>query len=220
MGWKSGCKGITVYRDGSRSGVLITETEKKKKKKDKLFEDNHAPKRPKRLKGEIVRFQNNHEKWIGVVGMYEGRPYEVFTGLHENGLSDLPTSLTECEIVKNRTEDGKKRYDIEYVDSNGEKHRHTGLNHTFNSEYWNYAKMISSVLRHGMPLPYVIDLIQSLNLNDEHLNTWKNGVVRVLKRFVKDGEKGEGTCPQCGSENLEYKEGCLTCVGCGNSKCG
>lgn len=214
------CKGITVYRDGSRSGVLISDTEKKKKKKDKLFKDHHAPKRPKRLKGEIVRFQNNHEKWIGVVGMLDGRPYEVFTGLHENGLSNLPTNLDECEIVKNKDEEGKKRYDIEYTDSNGEKQCHTGLNHKFNPEYWNYAKTFSAVLRHGMPIPYVINLIQSLNLNDEHLNTWKNGVVRLLKRFVRDGEKANGSCPQCGSENLEYKEGCLTCMSCGNSKCG
>lgn len=220
MGWRSGCKGITVYRDGSRSGVLISDTDKKQKKKDELFADNHAPKRPKRLKGEIVRFQNNLEKWIGVVGMLDGRPYEVFTGLHENGLSDLPSSVVECEIVKNKTEDGNKRYDIEYIDSNGDKQVHTGLNHKFNEEYWNYAKMISSVLRHGMPIIYVLDLIQSLNLNDEHLNTWKNGVGRVIKRFIKDGEKGNGTCPSCGSGSLEYKEGCLTCSGCGNSKCG
>jgi len=219
-GWKHGCKGITVYRDGSRSGVLVTETEKKKKEKDKLFKDNHAPKRPKRLKAEIIRFQNNLEKWIGVVGMMDGRPYEVFTGRMQNGLSELPTSLIECEVVKVRDENGIKRYDIEYVDSNGEKAVHTGLNHTFNEEYWNYAKMISSVLRHGMPIIYVLDLIQSLNLNDEHLNTWKNGVARVIKKYINDGEKGNGTCPNCGSDNLEYKEGCLTCVSCGNSKCG
>ena len=220
MGWRSGCKGITVYRDGSRSGVLISDSEKKKKKKDDLFKDNHAPKRPKRLKGEIIRFQNNLEKWIGVVGMLDGRPYEVFTGLHENGLSELPTSLVDCEIIKTRTEEGNKRYDIEYLDSNSEKQVLTGLNHIFRPEYWNYAKMISSVLRHGMPIIYVLDLIQSLNLNDEHLNTWKNGVARVMKKYIKDGEKGNGTCPSCGSENLEYKEGCLTCMSCGNSKCG
>lgn len=219
-GWRSGCKGITVYRDGSRSGVLISETDKKKKEKEELFKDHHAPKRPKRLKADIIRFQNNLEKWIAVVGLLDGRPYEVFTGKLENGLSALPLNITECEIVKNRTEDGKKRYDIEYVDGNGEKQVHTGLNHTFNPEYWNYAKLISSVLRHGMPIVYVLDLIQSLNLNDEHLNTWKNGVARVIKRYIQDGLKGNGKCPSCGSENLEYKEGCLTCVSCGNSKCG
>jgi len=219
-GWRSGCKGITVYRDGSRSGVLISETDKKKKEKEELFKDNHAPKRPKRLKGEIIRFQNNLEKWIAVVGLLDGRPYEIFTGKLENGLSELSSSITECEIVKNKYDDGTKRYDIEYVDGNGEKKVHTGLNHTFNPEFWNYAKLISSVLRHGMPMVYVLNLIQSLNLNDEHLNTWKNGVARVVKKYIQDGEKGNGKCPSCGSENLEYKEGCLTCVSCGNSKCG
>lgn len=188
-GWRSGCKGITVYRDGSRSGVLVTNTEKKQQAKDKLFEDNHAPKRPKRVKGEILRFQNNLEKWIAVVGMLENRPYEIFTGRLENGLTNLPNSITDCEIVKTKNEEGNTRYDIEYINSNGDKETHTGLNHTFDPEYWNLAKMISSVLRHGMPLPFVIDLIQSLNLHDEHLNTWKNGVARALKKFVKDGDR-------------------------------
>lgn len=224
MGWSCGCKGITVYRDGSRSGVLISN----KKKEEVKINDNNAPKRPKRLKADIIRFQNNLEKWIGVVGMYEGRPYELFTGRLENGLSSLPVSVTECEVVKNiievKDKEGKlvktKRYDIEYIDSNGEKHTHTGLNHTFDPEYWNYAKMISGVLRHGMPIGFVYELVRSLNLHDEHLNTWKAGVERIIKRYFAEGEKAKGLCHECGSEHLIYKEGCLICTGCGTSKCG
>lgn len=219
-GWRSGCKGMTVYRDGSRSGVLISESAKKEKEVEKIFKDNHAPKRPKRLKGEIMRFQNNLEKWIGVVGLLDGRPYEIFTGKLENGLSELSPSIKECEIVKNRDEDGNSRYDIEYVDANGEKQVHKGLSHAFNPEFWNYAKLISSVLRHGMPMIYVQALINSLNLNDEHLNTWKNGIARVVKKYIPDGEVGKGKCQSCGSESLQYIEGCLTCKSCGSSKCG
>lgn len=215
-GWKSGCKGITVYREGSRSGVLIREEEE-------ILEENHAPKRPKRLKGEIHRFQNNLEKWIAVVGMKNGKPYEIFTGKYENGLINLPNNIEECEVVKNIIEiDGvrKKRYDIEYVDNKGEKHIHEGLSYSFNPEFWNYAKFISGVLRHRMPLVYIYDLIDSLTFKEDHINTWKNGVGRVIKRYIKDGEKGKGVCPDCGSDNLVYKEGCLACMSCGNSKCG
>lgn len=223
-GWRSGCKGLTVYRDGSRSGVLVSAEEKV----EIIPEEIHVAKRPKRLKADIHRFQNNLEKWIGVVGIRDGRPYEIFTGKFENGLSLLPPSIKECEVVKNTVdsidEDGKpikiKRYDIEYIDNNGEKQVHTGLNHAFNPEYWNYAKLVSGVLRQRMPLVYVYDLVDSLNFTEDNINTWKNGVARVIKRYIKDGEVGKGVCPDCGSTHLEFKEGCLLCMACGNSKCG
>lgn len=223
-GWRSGCKGITVYRDGCRSGVLIAETEKK------VIQDNHAPKRPKRLKAEIHRFQNALEKWIAVVGMKDGRPYEIFTGKLENGLSKLPPTVKECEVVKNIIETDElnekgekiriKRYDIEYIDSDGVKQVHTGLNQAFNPEFWNYAKLISGIMRHGMPVIKLYELIDSLNFKEDYINTWKNGVARVIKRYVKDGEKFKGKCSECGSDQLEFKEGCLICSACGSSKCG
>lgn len=227
-GWSVGCKGLTVYREGSRSGVLISNTEKKK---EIIPEEVHAAKRPKRLKGEIHRFQNNLEKWIAVVGIKDGKPYEIFTGKFENGLSNLPSTLKECEVVKNIIETDefvngelvkvkRKRYDIEYLDSNGEKHVHTGLNHAFNPEFWNYSKFISGVLRHRMPIVYVFELIDSLTFKEDYINTWKNGVARVIKRYIIDGQKGKGKCPECGGTDMQFKEGCLICMGCGNSKCG
>ena len=225
--WESGCKGCTVYRDGSRSGVLITA-----EKKDNTQGEIHVPKRPKRLKADVHRFQNNLEKWIAVVGLRDNRPYEIFTGKLENGLAYLPSSIKECDVVKNTFEieeyDSnnklikvrKKRYDIEYVDSNGDRQVHTGLNQAFNPEFWNYAKLVSGVLRQRMPLTYVYHLVNSLSFREDHINTWKNGVARVIKKYIKDGEKGKGTCSECGGEHLEFKEGCLTCMSCGNSKCG
>jgi len=229
-GWIVGCKGMTVYREGSRSGVLISNTEKKPE--IPLETEIHAPKRGKRLKAEIHRFQNNLEKWIAVVGLKDGKPYEIFTGKFENGLSNLPLNIKDCEVVKNIIEveelddNGKtvkvkkKRYDIEYTDSQGEKHIHTGLNHAFNPEFWNYAKFISGVLRHRMPLVYIFELIDSLTFKEDYINTWKNGIARVIKRYITDGQKGKGKCPECGGEDMQYKEGCLICMGCGNSKCG
>jgi ribonucleoside-diphosphate reductase alpha chain len=222
-GWKSGCKGITVYRDGSRDGVLISDSEKKEKAKLEAFHDTHAPKRPKRLKADIIRFQNNSERWIGVVGLYDGRPYELFTGKFENGLSAMPAYVKECEVIKNRIEEDEEgrrsRYDIEYTDNSGAKITIPGISKKFDPEYWNYTKLVSGVLRHGMPLVYVYELIETLNLNDDNLNTWKAGVLRIIKRYIKDGVKAKGKCLDCGGEQLEYIEGCLTCKSCGSSKC-
>ena len=223
-GWKSGCKGITVYRDGSRSGVLISNNEKK----DVEFHEIHAPKRPKKLKAEIHRFQNNLEKWVAVVGLKDGRPYEIFTGLVHNGISTLPLNLKDCEVVKNVFDDKDnegnpikvKRYDLEYVNNEGVKQVHMGLNQAFDPEYWNYAKFISGVLRHGMPVKYAYQLIDSLNFKEDNINTWKNGVARTIKKYVKDGEKVKGKCFNCGGEDLEFSEGCLICRNCGSSKCG
>jgi ribonucleoside-diphosphate reductase alpha chain len=227
-GWKSKCKGMTVYRDGSRSGVLVSNSDKKEIE----FRENNAPKRPKRLKAEIYRFQNNLEKWIAVVGVKDGRPYEIFTGKLENGLIYLPSNIKDCEVVKNifeieePDENGvlvkvrKKRYDIEYTDANNDRQVHTGLNQAFNPEFWNYAKLISGIMRHGMPTLKLYELIESLNFKEDYINTWKNGIARTIKKYIKDGEKAKGKCTECGGEDLEFSEGCLTCKNCGSSKCG
>jgi ribonucleoside-diphosphate reductase alpha chain len=223
--WKMKLKGITVYRDGSRNGVLTSD---ESKKEIITFHENHAPKRPKRLKAEIHRFQNNLEKWIAVVGLKDGKPYEIFTGVLQNGLSNLPVNAKDCEVVKNIIEgidaEGKptktKRYDIEYIDNNGIKQVHTGLNHAFNPEFWNYAKLISGIMRHGMPIIKLYELVDSLNFKEDYINTWKNGVARTIKKYIKDGEKIKGICPECGSEDLEFKEGCMVCTNCGSGKCG
>jgi ribonucleoside-diphosphate reductase alpha chain len=216
--WRSGCKGMTVYRDGSRSGVLVKDD--KKKEEDKTdFKETYAPPRPQRLPASIVRFQNNKEKWVAVVGIYKDRPYEIFSGKADDFF--VASYVEEGWVVKNKTEKGKTRYDLEYEDRDGFIQEYRGLSRTFDKEYWNYAKLISGILRHGMPLPFVVDVVSSLSFETESINTWKTGIVRALKRFIPDGEKdAKGTpCPECG-EALIYKEGCLSCASCGYSKCG
>jgi len=220
--WKQGLKGITVYRDGSRSGILIAEDQQKKKEEIKEFSKGaKCKKRPKKIEAEIVRFHNESEKWLAVVGLIENRPYEIFTGKMEDSF-DLPQWLEKGWVIKNRDEDGEARYDFQYVDKEGYKTTIEGLSRSFDKEFWNYAKLISGILRHGMPMPYVVDLIQNLNMYDDHINTWKNGVARALKRFVPEGSAAaDKKCGECGDpEGLIYSEGCLKCVSCGHSKCG
>ena len=220
-GWESGCKGITVYRDGSRSGVLIANDEKKEENEiiNKFLETN-APKRPEKLEAEIIQFNNESEKWIAVVGLLDGRPYEIFTGAAKESFSIL-SHVQKGWVIKSKSEDGKTRYDFQYEDSHGYKTTIEGLSRTFNEEYWNYAKLISGVLRHGMPLNFVVDMVDDLHLSDETLNTWKKGIVRALKKFIPDGTKpAENVCPSCSEPSLVYEEGCLNCKSCGHSKCG
>lgn len=217
-GWESGCKGITVYRDGSRSGVLIAND--KKEEIINKFGETNAPKRPEKLEAEIVQFNNESEKWIAVVGLLDGRPYEIFTGAAKESFSIL-SHVQKGWVIKEKAADGKSRYDFQYEDSYGYKTTIEGLSRTFNEEYWNYAKLISGVLRHGMPLSFVVDMVDNLHLNDETLNTWKKGVVRALKKFIPDGTKpAENICPSCNEPSLVYEEGCLNCKSCGHSKCG
>jgi ribonucleoside-diphosphate reductase alpha chain len=220
-GWESGCKGITVYRDGSRSGVLVKDDKNKKKEEQLTIMETHAPKRPRVLEADIVKFNNNHEKWIAVVGLIEGRPYEIFTGRAEDSFSILG-HIDKGWVIRSKTAGGRSRYDFQYEDNDGYKTTIEGLSRTFNQEYWNYAKLISGVLRHGMPIAFVVDMVDNLHLSDESLNTWKNGVQRALKKYIPDGTKIEGQeCPECNSgEGLMFKEGCLTCSDCGYSKCG
>ncbi len=230
--WESGCKGCTIYRDGSRSGVLVSTEEKDKKKEEKqaaaapaatapVFATTYAPRRPKKLEAEIIRFQNNHEKWMAFVGILDGRPYEIFTGKAED-IFNLPVYTAKGWIIKDKDEEGNNRYDFQFLDKDGYKVTMEGLSRSFDKEYWNYAKLISGTLRHGMPLEHVINLVSSLNVDQEHINTWKNGVLRALKKFVPDGTSAiKETCPSCGDpDGLVYKEGCLICKSCGHSECG
>ena len=219
--WKQGTKGITVYRDGSRSGVLVSKDEKKGDTSEvSEFKETKAPSRPQRLDAKVVRFQNNKERWIAVVGLLNGRPYEIFTGKTED-VFNMPAAIEYGWVIKNRKEDGSSQYDFQYEDKDGYKVTMGGLSRSFNKEFWNYAKLISGVLRHGMPLHYVVDLIGKMNLYDKNINTWKSGVVRALKTFIADGTRvSDHMCSECGDEGLIYEEGCLKCVSCGYSKCG
>ncbi|MGV8829075.1 MAG: adenosylcobalamin-dependent ribonucleoside-diphosphate reductase [Breznakibacter sp.] len=221
--WKAGCKGVTVYRDGSRAGVLVSGSEKKDKDKDEEVLMSRFPrKRPQVLEADVVRFQNNKEKWVAFVGLLDGRPYEIFTGLadDEDGIL-VPKSVMKGCIIKNHDEDGASRYDFQYQNRHGYKTTIEGLSYKFNKEFWNYAKLISGVLRHGMAIEDVIGLVAGLQLDNESINTWKNGVERALKKYIPNGTKArKGHCESCGADSLVYQEGCLTCSNCGHSKCG
>lgn len=216
--WESGCKGMTIYRDGSRSGVLVSSD--KKEEDEPTFKETQAPTRPKRLQAEIVRFQNDYEKWVAVVGLLDGKPYEVFTGKADDFY--LPPWVQNGEVVRYKEEGERARYDFQFLDKQGYKVTIEGLSRSFDKTFWNYAKLISGILRHGMPLPQAVDLISNLTFDTDSINTWKNGVVRALKKYIPDGTKAEkNKCPECDADDgLIYKEGCLTCKHCGYSKCG
>jgi ribonucleoside-diphosphate reductase alpha chain len=241
--WRSGCKGCTIYRDGSRAGVMISVSKKDKKKEENgekqeadTTKDNNLEQkpdspckhpevtevRPKVLECDVVRFQNNKDKWVAFVGLLDGYPYEIFTGLQddEEGIV-LPKTVTKGKIIKQVNEDGTKRYDFQFENKRGYKTTVEGLSEKFNPEYWNYAKLISGVLRYRMPIDHVIKLVSSLQLKSESINTWKVGVERALKKYIVDGTEAKGQkCPNCGSESLVYQEGCLICKNCGSSRCG
>ena len=223
--WRSGCKGCTVYRDGSRAGVLISAQKDSKKEKEEecwCKPPQVVEVRPKVLEADVVRFQNNKEKWVAFVGLLDGHPYEIFTGLQddEEGIV-LPKSVTRGRIIKNYDEAGVKHYDFQFENKRGYKMTVEGLSERFNKEYWNYAKLISGVLRWRMPIEQVIKLVSSLQFDNENINTWKSGVERALKKYVQDGTEAKGIkCPNCGHETLVYQEGCLICKTCGSSRCG
>jgi ribonucleoside-diphosphate reductase alpha chain len=219
--WKKGLKGITVYREGSRSGVLVSSTAKPEKTAQAAIKETMPPKRPKVLEAEVVRFMNNEEKWIAVVGLLEGKPYEIFTGRAEDAFS-FPAWVNKGWVIKNLNGNGKKRYDFQYEDKDGYRITIEGLSRSFNPEYWNYAKLISGVLRHGMPLPQVVYLVENLHFTNDTINSWRSGVERALKKFIPDGTAAaDKKCPECSDpQGLVYEEGCLKCRSCGHSKCG
>lgn len=225
--WRSGCKGCTVYRDGSRTGVLVSlSNDDKNKEKEKqahyMAEEEHILKRPTELEADVVRFQNSKEKWIAFIGLIDGRPYEIFTGIADDDEGIFcPKSVSKGKIIKAVDEHGVKRYDFQFINKRGFKTTIEGLSEKFNPEFWNYAKLISGVLRYGMPIEQVLKLVTSLELDNKSINTWKMGVERALKKYLPDGTKANGQkCPNCGQETLVYQEGCLICTNCGTSRCG
>lgn len=216
--WECGCKGMTIYRDGSRTGVLVSNKKEDKKHNDNDFVETHSPVRPKTLECDVVRFQNNYEKWIAFVGKINGRPYEIFLGKQDDFY--LPPFVETAWITKNKDEEGKSRYDLQFKDKQGYKITIEGLSRSFSPEFWNYAKLISGILRHGMPISNVVTLIQNLSVDEDNINAWKNGIARALKRYIPDGTKvDKEVCPTCG-EALVYEDGCKHCKNCGYSKCG
>ena len=216
--WESGCKGVTVYRDGCRDGVLLDKNSQKKSRCEE--HPGQVLKRPKSIPADIVRFKNGSDDWIAFVGLQDGRPYEIFTGKIEEDAMYIPRKITKGNIIKVREADGTKRYDFQYTDRYGYTNTIGGISRLFNEEFWNYAKLISGVLRHGMPIEKTVSLIESLHLDSESINTWKTGVCRALKQYIVDGTKTKGKCPSCGQENMAYQNGCITCMSCGYSKCG
>ena len=217
--WESGCKGITVYRDGCRDGVLLDVKAKDNKAKNKCSADQSI-RRPESIPADIVRFKNGSEDWIAFVGKQDDRPYEIFTGKIEEDAMYIPKTITSGHILKVTEADGTKRYDFQYKDRYGYINTIGGISRLFDEEFWNYAKLISGVLRYGMPIDKVVQLVDGLHLDSETINTWKTGVERALKQYIKDGTRGKGRCPQCGQEQMAYQNGCLTCMSCGYSKCG
>ena len=215
--WECGCKGITVYRDGCRDGVLLDVNSKDKNKKN--CSSANSLRRPESIPADIVRFKNGKEDWIAFVGKQDDRPYEIFTGKIEEDAMYIPKTITHGNILKVTEADGTKRYDFQYQDRYGYINTIGGISRLFDEEFWNYAKLISGVLRYGMPIDKVVQLVDGLHLDSETINTWKNGVERALKQYIKDGTRGKGRCPQCGQENMAYQNGCLTCMACGYSKC-